>query len=262
MSRLIDELRKSGQAATQPMGFRTARTAESAPRIVLVASLVPGAIDAPAGYVDGANAVLLRPVKSHPAVKTIENVVSNLPDIPWGFCFEDSGDKAAAVLVEAGCDFLIFTSAGPVTAAPHDDKAGTILEVESSLQDSLLRALNDLPVDAVLTANVCQSGESMAWHHIINIQRITNLLNKPLLVRISPRTTESELKLLWEAGVDGAVVEVEVERPGELKELRRLIDKLPPRSARRHGKAEALLPRVGGEAKEAPPDEEEEEYEI
>jgi hypothetical protein len=261
VSRLIDELRKSGQAAAQPMGFRAARTAESAPRIALIASLVPGTIEAPADYVDGASAVLLRPVKSHPAVKTVENLVSALPDIPWGARLDDSGTRTAAALIEAGCDFLVFPSASLVSAAPDNDKTGTILEVESSLGDSLLRALNDLPLDAVLTADISQSGEPIAWNSIINIQRITNLLNKPLLVPISTRTTESELKFLWEAGVDGVVVAVDTEKPGELKELRRLIDKLPPRSARRHGKAEALLPRIGGEAKEAPPDEEEEEDE-
>jgi hypothetical protein len=41
--------------------------------------------------------------------------------------------------------------------------------------------------------------------------------------------------------------------------MRRIISELPPRSARKRDKAEPLLPRVGGEAPTATPDEEEEE---
>ena len=61
--------------------------------------------------------------------------------------------------------------------------------------------------------------------------------------------TPSELQALWQAGVDGVVVEVGVGQPAErLKELRQVIDKLVFPSPRKRKKAEVLLPYIGQEA--------------
>jgi hypothetical protein len=71
-----------------------------------------------------------------------------------------------------------------------------------------------------------------------------------------------ELKALWEADIDGVLVEVDITGAGDLKELRQVAGKLPPRSARKRGKMDVLLPRTGMETPTAaPPDEEEEEDE-
>ncbi len=259
MSRLIGILLKTGQTAPQPMGFRTARQAESVPKILLIACLDPEAITDSSDYLDGASAVLLHPFKSRPTAKTIKDMAAKLPDKPWGVYLDNGDDKTANALIDAGCDFLIIPSAGLVSIAPDNDTVGKILQVESSLKDTLLRTLNDLPIDAVFTADVYTSGDSITWDHIISVKRMTSLLNKPLLVPLSVKATESELKALCDAGVEGAVVEVEAGKPEGIKELRGLIDKLPPPSARKHGKSEAILPRISGEAKAEPPDEEEEE---
>jgi hypothetical protein len=73
--------------------------------------------------------------------------------------------------------------------------------------------------------------------------------------------TENDLKAIWEAGVDGIITEAGYTRPGELKELRSLIGKLPPRSSSKQGKSEALLPRIGSAGETEPePEEDDEEY--
>ena len=78
-----------------------------------------------------------------------------------------------------------------------------------------------------LAADGGEAGEPIAWHHLMLFQRLANLLSKPLLVPVPLNITAGELKALWEAGVDGVVVEAGAEPPaGGLKELRQAIGKL------------------------------------
>ncbi len=262
MSRLIEELNRVVRAVPQPMGFRAARADSSGPRILLIASLAKiENTDHLADSTDGADAVLLRLDKSGLTASTLKKIAASLPNIPWGGCLDDIGNKKMAALVEAGCDFVVFPVASRVLATPQDEKVGKILQVEPSLGEGLLRAVNDMPVDAVLAAHVCEAGEPILWHHLMILQRLDNLLSKPLLVTAPPEITAGELKALWEAGADGVVVEADTRHPKRLKELRLSIGKLKFPASRKRGKAEALLPRIGGERGTLTPDEEEEEYE-
>ena len=83
--------------------------------------------------------------------KTLQKIAKSIPDIPWGSWVEDTGAEKMEALVEAGCDFVVFPATSQVSATPQDEKVGKILQVESSLGEGLLRAVNDLPVDAVLS---------------------------------------------------------------------------------------------------------------
>ena len=129
------------------------------------------------------------------------------------------------------------------------------------MDDSLLRAVNSLPVDAVLVTDTFEGG-SLVWHELMIFQHLANTLGKPMIINIPADITEEELKALWEAGVDGVIVEVSTMKAGGLKKMQELISKLPPRSSRKRSKIEALLPHPGGESfTPKPPDEEEEEDE-
>jgi hypothetical protein len=260
MSRLIDELKRVARATSQPMGFRASRPVSSEPRVLLIASVAQiEDTDHLADNVNGADAVLLHLAKSHLTASTLQKIATSMPDMPWGGWLDEIDARRTATLVEAGCDFVVFPAASRVSATPQDDKVGRILQVESSLGEGLLRAINDLPVDAVFTTDAYENS-SMAWHHLMHFQRLANLSAKPLLVPVPLNVSASELKALWEAGVDGIVVETDAGKPGGLKELRRLVNELPPRSSRKRGKAEALLPYTSS-VKETEPEEEEEEEE-
>jgi hypothetical protein len=263
MSRFIDQLNRAARATSQPMGFRTARTVSSESRILLIASLAPGGVtERLADCADGADAVLLRLAKVGPTAKTLPKAAAALPVLPWGVWLEDTSAKRLATLAGAGGDFAVFPAASQAAAATPEAKTGLILQLEPSLGDSLLRTVNDLPVDAVLADDTHEAGATIAWHQLMALQRLSNLLTKPLIAPIPLNITDGELKALWEAGVDAVVVEVDTTQPKRLGELRRSIGQLPPRSLRKSGKAEALLPRAGVERNAAIPDEEdEEEYE-
>ncbi|MFC1941680.1 hypothetical protein ACFLWU_00485 [Chloroflexota bacterium] len=261
MSRLIDELNKTAKVTPQPMGFKSALPTSSKPRIILIAGLAEiGDADQSGGLVDGSDAVLIRLSKSDLTAKTLQKNTDSMPDLPWGGWLDNIGIKKMETLVGAGCDFLVFPSTSQFVAPLKDDKPGKILQVELSLDEGLVRAINDLPVEAVFAANTWKADDSLAWHHLMRFQYFSNLLNKPLLVSVPMNVTSDELKALWEAGVEGVVVEAGASQlTGRLKELRMAIDKITFPLSRKRGKTEAILPRMGVESAMITEDEEDEE---
>jgi hypothetical protein len=258
MSRLIDEFKKASRGMAPAMGFRTASSAAPAPKMLLIAGLGPGALKSPAGNLDDAHAALIRFTGAAPTGKTTQQILSSLPDIPWGFSLGDDDGKKAAALIKAGADFMVFPAASPISAIPGDEKLGKILQVESSMDNGLLRAINNLPVHAVFVTDAFEGGGSLVWHQLMIYQHLANFISKPLIAPAPGSITEAEIKALWDAGMDGIIVAADT-AAADLKTLRRAFDNLPARSGRKRDKSEAILPRLPGEARPEPPDEEEEE---
>jgi len=253
MSRLIDKLNRVSQTVPQPMGFRVVQPASTKPKPLLIASLTQANTDSLADYMAGADAGLL-PVHHSSEAKALRAVTQAISDIPWGAWLRDNGQSEIKQIMKAGCDFVIFPAAKTSLAIPQNETVGRILEVGASLSDGLLRAIDDLPVDAVLIADELRENYILTWHHLMLFQHFTNLLTKPLLVSIPSNVTANELQALWEAGVDGVIVEVEAR---SVSKLRQAIDKItfPTRKRR---KAEALLPHIGQDRGTVTEEEEEE----
>ena len=260
MSQLIDKLNQIAKAVPQPIGFRPSQSVSAKPKVLLIASLIQAtSINNLTDYITGADTVLLPITKLSGGTKTIQKIAQSVPDILWGGWLETIDRRRIASMVKAGCDFIVFPTSTAL-AIPHDgDKIGKILQVEASLSEGLLKAINELPVSAVLIAGKSGAEQSLTWRHLMLFQHFTGILTKPLLVSIPINVTAKELQALWETGVGGVVVEVGGRQSaGRLEELRQAVDKLtfPPR---RREKAEALLPRIGEETVVTTETEEEEE---
>ena len=250
MSKLIDKLNQATKAVPQPMGFRAVQPSPAKPKPLLIAST------AQASNVSSADAVLFTKFSSAGALPKIARAFSN---IPWGLWLENIGRREIGPMVKAGCDFAVFPASTALATTQDAEKIGKILQVEASLNEGLLKTVNELPIDAVLVTSKQGEEPSLTWHRLMLLQRFANLLTKPLLVAIPAKVSADELQLLWEAGVDGVVVEVGAREPAErLTELRQKIDKLtfPPR---KQGKVEALLPHLTEETSTVTEEEEEEE---
>ncbi|MDO8687853.1 MAG: hypothetical protein Q7K41_04620, partial [Dehalococcoidales bacterium] len=77
---------------------------------------------------------------------------------------------------------------------------------------------------------------------------------------IPPKVTSAELQALWDAGVNGVVVEITAEQPKNTgKELRRMIDQLTLPSPHREKIEPRLSPVVQEPSLETAEEEEEEE---
>jgi len=243
------------------MGFAVAQPVSPKPKLLLIASLTQVNVDGLADYVAGADGGLL-PIHQSSEAKALQEVSQAISDIPWGVWLRDSGQPEIKQIMKAGCDFVVFPAAKTSLAILQSGAVGRILEIEASLNDGLLRTIDELPVDAVLIAGELRKDHFLTWHHLMLFQHFANLLTKPLLVAIPSSVTANELQALWEAGVDGVIVEVEAGQPvGRISKLRQAIDKLTFPSQRKPRKTEALLPRTGGEPSTVTMEEEDEEDE-
>jgi hypothetical protein len=257
MSRFIDKLNQTLQAEPQTMGFKAAQTATPKPRMLLVASLARAEVSGLADYVAGADAGLLSISNLSSGIKTLKEMRQIVPDIPWGGWLRDISRGGIKQKAKVDCDFVVFPAANTSLAILQNDAVGRILEAEASLSEGLLKAVGELPVDALLIAGDPVKDGFLTWHHLMVFQRFASLLSKPLVVPVPSTVTADELQVLWGAGVDGVIVEVGDGQPVErLRELRQAIDKLAFPWRHRRGRREALLPYSGGEESITAEDEE------
>lgn len=249
MSKLIEKLKKLAQAVPAPMGFRTSKEAESGGKMLLLGRIkADGA--ATAKIDTAADAVLIYTGKDG-TVEDIQKTAKALGGVPWGVYIEEGGDMAA--LAEAGGDFVVFSPTVKVNDLPQDEKIGKVLEVESSMDDGLLRAINDVPADAVIITDTLDSDECLTLHRLMVYRHLTNFISKPLIAPVPADIGEAELKALLDAEIDGVMAEGE-----DLKELKKAIGKLPTRSTKKRERGSVSLPRMGGETMETPDEEDDE----
>jgi hypothetical protein len=255
VSRFIKRLKQASGVVAQPMGFGRGRAVSLEPKILLVASLARAGAGNLAELVRGADAGLLGISGSAGDDKALRQCAAAVPAIPWGGWLKGAGRRRQ--VKASGCDFIVFP-AKTALGVLEDTKAGRILELEATLDGGLLRAVAELPVDGVFISGKNEGGSSVTWQQLMLLQRASQLLAKPLLVPVPPGVSAVELRMLWQAGVDGVILEIGEGRPGGgLGKLREAVDKLTFPSRARRGRLGALLPKIGGEAE--PEDEDEED---
>jgi hypothetical protein len=241
MNEFIRKLSRASQGGPQPMGFKAGQPVSPRPKMLLIASLVQANFDSVADYVAGADAGLLHISRLTSGMEALGKLSQAVPDISWGGWLRGISQKEMKQIKRVSCDFIIFPAANTSLAILQNDEVGKILEVEASLDEGLLRTIEELPVDAVLIAGEQKEDYFLTWQHLMLFWRFAGSLTKPLLVSVPSSVAASELQMVWEAGVDGVIVEAGV---GGLKALRQAVDKLTFPSQRRRRKAEPLLPYI------------------
>jgi len=256
MSRFIEKLNQITGVAQRPMGFKTIHTEDEKPRIQLIASISESDNENLSEIVKGADAVLLRITKIRSGVAALKNLCQALPDVPCGAWIKSIDGEDIKELSAAGADFVVSHAENSSLAILSDESIGKIMEIESSLSDGMLRAVNELSIDAVLMSGGRQEKQSLACHHVVVFQNFADILNKPLLVMVPSNVTAGELQTLWDTGVSGVVIEPGNEPNNGLAALREAIEKVTF-SRRGTGIKEAILPHISSE-KSASTEEDEE----
>ncbi len=243
MSKLIDRLNRVTHSAPQPIGFRASQAAP-APVMQLVARLT-GAGDPSAKRLSGADA----------ALAPVTAITSGTAKLKAGSA--GNLEKTAKL----GADFVLFPAVGTPASIPPEDGAGVILEIESSTSDTVLRTVNDAPVDAILVSDEERGEGPLTWAEMLRLQRVAKIVSLPLLVAVPAATAVGELRVLSEAGVAGVVVGLDDEEADDLlANLRKTIDGLPT-PARKRSRGDAVIPQVGRETAAAADDEPDEDGE-
>ncbi len=242
MSKFIDRLKQVSQPPPPPMGFGAAKNVADRPKIQLVAS--PG----------NAAAALVNQLSMVDAV-LVTAARKNVSEKNWGLWLKkgDAGEVEQSIKSQA--DFVVLPADGAVLTS--DTKIGKVLQIETDITDILLRAANELSVDAFLLDH--DKNGALTWQKLMEFYRFGGLLNKPVLVTVPATVTATDLQNIWEAGISGVIVEVGDEAAvASLTKIREIIDGLPFPAKKRKDKMSPTLPQMsaptGDEGEE--PDEE------
>lgn len=173
------------------------------------------------------------------------------------------GPNALAPCREAGCDFAIFDLHAEA-AILAERQLGLVVGAAYSWEDSLLRTVGELPLDALEGEPISAGSPPLRIRDLLRLRRVLALAGRPLIVPTERDLSRGELETLVRGGVDA--VEVTPVLLGDNAESvgttvtrwREAIDALPARELRRQReRPAATLPLAGLRRAEA--DEEEDE---
>jgi hypothetical protein len=218
------------------MGFGAGGRTEKLPAMVLIGDLSSGkrAVQAAATLSKiGADAAL---VPGEGPEGTPKNVAEALKDVPWGVRASALTGDSVTGLRDRGCDFLAFAPEGAQVGALSDEDAGYILCVSQDMDEQALRAIEDLPVDAVLLA-LDSVEPPLTIRHLLAIGAVRGSFSKHFLLEAPAELTSDELEGLKEMGVDGLVVDATT---ASAKEMRGLKDRLMSLSRRQRNRGKKL----------------------
>ncbi|MBN1366340.1 MAG: hypothetical protein JW967_00225 [Dehalococcoidales bacterium] len=233
MSKFIEKLKNRTQISPAPLGFGKVPVQEK-PGILLAASITDAGMKNLTDCVSGADAVFLISDSIGSLLNTLPKLKDEVPDMLWGGWLQKAQtEKADAKNMIA--DFLAFSPETIIFETPA--KVGRILEIDESISDTQIRAIDDLPVEAVLFT---PRPYSINWQYLIALQRLDNLLAKPLLAAVPSDINVTGLQILWSAGVDGVVIEGG--ESGKFRTLRQEIDKIIFPLPRKSKKVDVMLP--------------------
>lgn len=248
MSTLVQQLRQVKLGSAR-VGF-TPNVAPMPSRAMLVLVHLPRREAGLAEVALGAGADALLVDLDEAGAPALGEIVSILGGKPCGARLEGyCPPEAVGALEEAGVDFVSFDPATAPPALLRPEKLGKVARVEQGWEDSLLRALNDLPIDAVEAALLVPPGRSLRIADLIFCRRLASLVSKPLLVPVQSRLETAELEALAELGIEallltGPVLGTSPQATAEATGFfRAAIDALPAHKLRRRPpRAVALLP--------------------
>jgi hypothetical protein len=247
MERLGDILTRTLQTVQPAMGFRP--VAVSRPKMVLAATINELPSDA-AAFLKGADLVIFGEDISP---KQIKSTLKRALQVPWGLWLKEGSQPLEAG--SAAADFVLFDPGKTGLDLMSEEKLQRIISVDASLDNALLHTISSLPVEAVYLLRY--SSAELSWLELMQLRRLSELINKPLLVPVAITTPGLQLRTLWEAGVDGVVIAAAA--AGEIGEFRRMLDGIDLPARRKWHRARPTVPQIGLTAAVRREEEEEEE---
>lgn len=215
MSKLSDAIRRISRVESPAIGFAPVAVKKQA--TMLLAAQIAAAGTAPAG----ADIVIAAPANA-PAAGS--NGAAERP--LRGALLDGAAERPD------GFDFYVFDGDTASASVLLEEDAGLVMTPPADLSDSLVQALQWLPLDALL---VRWQG-AVTVRRLLELQRLSGFSRKPLLLVLNDEPEASALEALREAGVIGVVVDLTAPGAAErFARLRETIDNLRPRPKRSRG---------------------------
>ncbi len=238
MNKFLDRLEQIRAGVPPPLGFGAPR-AEKAPGLALVGLVSQDhakGIDALAGLKP--DAALISGVED---VSSLLELVRPLgADVPWGPDRAVLTEEDAQALEEAGCGLLAVSLSGATVAALGSEEVARVLHVSSDVDQDQLRAIDALPVDALLVS-IPQPSIPWTLEDLANVARVGRRVEKYVLVQLPGTPGAKELEAIRHAGVNGLVVDVGQTALQELSDLKAALLDMPRHRPRTRERAVALL---------------------
>ena len=239
MSKLLSKLEKISRGSSTPLGFGAASRIEKTPSMALVGLLTQN-------YSQGVSRLVK--VDADGALFTGEDMdvkiagsAGNLKKVPWGIRVNELDSDRANRLIDEGCDFFVTNPERIMVDAIMDDKAAYLLSLPPGPEESLLRTIEDLPVDAVyMSLNPWES--RLTLEHLINISSARTMFDKYLLVEVPATLSYKELESLRDVGVDALGVDAGRSSEKVLTSLKEKLFSLPRQRKSRPEKLSAFIP--------------------
>lgn len=243
MSRFSDKLKNALQVAPPAMGFFSSARISSKPRMLLVAWVNMEDFEKEPDLCAGADAAVIFAAKI-PAARSLKVIAKAMGETPFGVWFEGDAQGLKA-LDSAGADFVVFSPEKMPLASLDVEKPGRVAGIPFDLEDGLLRAFSELPVDAVIINS--PGTAPLTFQDLMRFRRIGDWITKPLMAVVPAPITGGEIKALWDAGIDALVVSLSSANKAGFQELRKTLDGLTLKTKRKWMRANAIVPVVRSE---------------
>lgn len=238
MSKLEERIKKVVKSAPAPMGFAISSARASDATMLVVVRLSPGDLGKIGDAASkGADVIIADGVDAG----KLKREASKAGDAVVGAALERASRGEVASIKEAGADFVALGLDSAKAEAMLEKNVGFVLSVALDAEDTELRLIADLQLDALVVPQV-QTGFTV--RELLKLRRIAALGRTPLLMEVDAGIDASALQALRESGVVGVIVDAS--SIGKLGKLRETISALPARGHRREEKAEATIPSGGG----------------
>jgi len=250
MSKLADAIHRTTKSEPAQIGF-SPTPAKPRPSMLLVALIDDR--NKVESKVAGADIVLLRGAGN--GASTAPSGANGAAPLR-GVWLQGAATEAPE---RSGYDFVVFDGEEAPASVLLDEEAGLVMQAPADLTDSLLQALQWMPLDALLV----QWEGTLTVRRQLELQRLSGFSRKPLLLFVSNEPSAKELEALREAGVIGILVDLATaDGPARLQSLRVTIDGLRPRPKRTRGDSSVVSVTPANVPVEAPepqePDEDDE----
>ncbi|HEX6031356.1 MAG TPA: hypothetical protein VFY90_07980 [Tepidiformaceae bacterium] len=237
MSRLQKAISRI-QRRESPRSIGFGVQAREQPRAMLLGVFADTGAAAKSALEVGADLVILKGPSGKSAIDQVKAVAGN--DHVVGAWLDQVDDAAGTALAEAGCDFVVSTIEGTAATAIDVERMGQVLVASTQMEDTTLRALAPLGLDAL----VVEHGTGpMSLAAQIQMVRLASFASTPLIVTATPGTPVAELRVLRDSGTI-AVVLPSGSKADDIKAMSERLRSIPPRKPRREGGEMALVPSV------------------
>ena len=237
MSKFLDVLERIRDGESAPLGFAAAR-AQKLPGIALVGLVSKGHAKGIKLAADvSVDALFVSGAAGPDGLKKLTGSVK----IPWGARVSSLAEEEAQAYQDNGSDLLVFNLDGTAASAVASDNIARILCVDTGIEESELRTIASLPVDAFFISMTSVSGP-WTLRDLATLGFISRRVDKYILLEVSQPPGKRDLEALRDVGVSALVMDVSSAGAEGLSALRTALLEMPRPTSRSRRRNRAILP--------------------